>query len=245
MAFSPNEFISTMRSFGGPAKSSLYAVVIPIPYYINNFVTYDILDAIQNRGRELVNSFVDPITSFINSSLGRGPIDDQSRTSSTELSRTLGLLCEAAELPGKNIRSHDARVYGPGYKVPYLTSYGNDGDITLTFLCTNQFQERALFERWMEAIIPSDTFNPRFPKSEKSRYMTNIRLIKYDEQANQVFVIELVDAFPIAIAPQALSWSDEGFMRLGVQMSYRYYKVVFQGGFNPSQENLTNFGLRP
>lgn len=242
MAFSPNEFLSTLKKYGGPAKSSLYAVVIPIPTYINNFVTYQILDAIENYGNSLVNSFVDPITSFINQSLGRGPIDEASRTSNSEMSRNLAMLCETAELPGKTIMTYDdVRVYGPRYSVPYMTQYN---DINLTFLCTNEFQERALFERWMEAIIPSDTFNPRFPKSEKSRYMTNIRVIKYDEQANQVFVVELVDAFPKSIAPQALSWTDEGFMRLTVNFSYRYYKVVFQGGFNPSQQNLIDYGLR-
>jgi hypothetical protein len=217
-------------------------VVIPIPTYINSFVTYKVLDAIQNYGRNLVNSFVDPITSFINQSLGRGPIDEASRTSNSEMSRNLAMLCESAELPGKTIMTHDnVRVYGPTYSVPYMTQYS---DMNLTFLCTNEFQERALFERWMEAIIPSDTFNPRFPKSDKSRYMTNIRVIKYDEQAKQVFVVELVDAFPKSIVAQGLSWTDEGFMRLTVQFSYRYYKVVFQGGFNPSQENLIKYGSR-
>ena len=242
MSFSPNEFISTLKKYGGPAKSSLYAVVIPIPTYINSYVTYKLLDAIQNYGKNLVNSFVDPITSFINQALGRGPIDEASRTSNSEMSRNLALLCESAELPGKTIMTHDnVRVYGPTYSVPYMTQYS---DMNLTFLCTNEFQERALFERWMEAIIPSDTFNPRFPKSDKSRYMTNIRVIKYDEQANQVFVVELVDAFPKSIVAQGLSWTDEGFMRLTVQFSYRYYKVVFQGGFNPSQQDLIKYGLR-
>lgn len=242
MAFSPNDFISNLNKYGGPSKTSLYAVVIPIPNYINSFVTYKTLDAIENYGRNLVNSFVDPVTSFINQALGRGPIDEASRTSNTEMSRNLAMLCESAELPGKTIMTHDnVRVYGPTYAVPYMTQYS---DMNLTFLCTNQFQERALFERWMEAIIPSDTFNPRFPKSEKSRYMTNIRVIKYDEQANEVFVVELIDAFPKSIVSQALTWSDEGFMRLTVNFSYRYYKVVFQGGFNPSQQNLIEYGLR-
>jgi hypothetical protein len=242
MAFSPNEFLSTMKKYGGPAKSNLYAVVIPIPTYINNIVTYKVLDAIENFGRSLVNSFTDPITSFINSALGRGPIDEASRTSNTTMSRNLALLCEGAELPGKTFLKHDnARVYGPTFSVPYQSQFT---ETTLTFFCTNEMQERALFERWMEAIIPSDTFNPRYPKSDKSRYLTNIRVIKYDEQANQVFVVELVDAYPTGIASQALSWGDDGFMRLSVQFAYRYYKVVFQGGFNPSQQNLIDFGLR-
>jgi len=240
MAFSPNEFISNINSKGGLARSSLYAVVIPIPTYINNFVTFTITDAIENFGNSLVNSFVDPITSFVNQALGRGPIDEQSRTSNANTVRELALLCENAELPGKSLMTHDARIYGPIFKVPYQAMYS---DMNLTFLCTNEFQERALFERWMESIIPIDTNNPRFPKSEKSRYMTNIRVIKYDDKAKEVFIVELQDAFPIGMSPQQMAWQDDGFMRLTVQFSYRYYKVLFQGGFNPSQQNLTEFGL--
>ena len=240
MAFSPNEFVSNINSKGGLARSNLYAVVIPIPTYINNFVTYTITDAIENFGNNLVNSFVDPITSFVNQVLGRGPIDEQSRTSNANMVRELALLCENAELPGKSFLTHDARVYGPTYKVPYMAQYS---EMNLTFLCTNQFQERALFERWMEAIVPIDTNNPRFPKSDKSRYMTNIRVIKYDDTAKEVFIVELQDAFPIGMSPQQMSWQDDGFLRLTVQFSYRFYKVVFQGGFDPSQQNLTEFGL--
>jgi hypothetical protein len=240
MAFSPNAFISNINRRGGLSRSNLYAVVIPIPTYINNFVTFTVTNALENLGRDLVNSFIDPVTSLLNQALGRGPIDVQSRTSNTQLGRELALLCENAELPGKTFMTHDAKVYGPIFKVPYLAQYS---DMNLTFLCTNEFQERALFERWMEAIIPVDTNNPRFPKSEKSRYMTNIRVIKYDDTAKQVFVVELQDAFPVGLSPQQMSWTDDGFLRLTVQFSYRFYKVLFQGGFNPSQESLTQFGL--
>lgn len=240
MAFSPNEFISNINARGGLSRSNLYAVVIPIPTYINNFVTYTVTDALQNIGDDIVNRFVDPITSFINQTLGRGPIDEASRTSDATISRELALLCENAELPGKSFLTQDARVYGPTYKIPYQAQFS---EMNLTFLCTNQFQERSFFERWMEAIIPSDTNNPRFPKSNRSRYMTNIRVIKYDDTANEVFVVELQDAFPTALAPQQMSWQDDGFLRLTVQFSYHYYKVVFQGGFNPSQQNLIDFGL--
>ncbi len=33
----------------------------------------------------------------------------------------------------------------------------------------------------MEAIHPSDTNNLRFPKGDTTRYMTNIKIIQYDE----------------------------------------------------------------
>lgn len=240
MAFTPNEFISTMKGLGGPARSSLFAVVIPIPTYINNYVTYDVTNALENLRNELVNSFVDPITSFINQSLGRGPITEQDRTSNVDLSRQLAFLCEGAELPGKSFLTHEAKVYGPTFKVPYLAQYQ---DMNLTFLCTQNMPERQFFDRWMQAILPIDTNNPRFPKGENSRYMTNIRIIKYDDVAQNVLEIELIDAYPVSMAPQTMSWSDEAFMRLNVSFAYQSYRVVFNGGFNPSQQNLTDFGL--
>jgi len=240
MAFSPNDFVSNINSRGGLTRSNLYAAVIPIPVYIDNFVTYDVTDALENLGNDIVNSFVDPVTSFVNQALGRGPINGQSRTASGDFSRSLALLCESAELPGKSLITHEARVYGPTYKVPYQAQYG---EMNLTFLCTNDFSERTLFDRWMEAILPSDTNNPRFPKSDKSRYMTNIQIIKYDDTAQEIYIIELQDAFPTSIAAQQMSWQDDGFLRLTVQFSYQFYKVIFQGGFNPSQQNLTTFGL--
>ena len=240
MAFSPNEFIANINGQGGLARSNLFAAVIPIPTYINNFVTYTVTDALENVGNSIVNNFVDPITSFVNQALGRGPISEQMRTSDADMSRQLAMLCESTEFPGKSFMTHEARVYGPTYKIPYQAQYG---ETNLTFLCTNQFQERIFFERWMEAIIPTDTNNPRFPKSDKTRYLTNIRIIKYNDIAQEVFVVELQDAFPSALSPQQVAWSDDGFLRLTVQFSYQYYKVVFQGGFNPSQQNLVNFGL--
>ena len=240
MAFSPNDFLSTMKGLGGPAKSSLFAVVIPIPTYINNYVTYKVTDAITNFRNDLVNSFIDPITSFINESLGRGPISEEQRTSNVTLSRQLAFLCEGAELPGKSFLTHEAKVYGPTFKVPYLAQYQ---DMNMTFLCTRAMPERIFFDRWMQAILPTDTNNPRFPKSEKSRYLTNIQIFKYDEQAQNVLQIELIDAYPVSMAAQSMSWSDDAFLRLNVSFAYQSYRVVFNGGFNPSQENLINFGL--
>jgi hypothetical protein len=69
--------------------------------------------------------------------------DEYSKTSNASISRYLALQCEAAELPGKHWQTADVKIYGPSFKVPYQTQYT---DTTLTFLCTNEFYERKLFE---------------------------------------------------------------------------------------------------
>ena len=160
------------------------------------------------------------------------------KSSNPSVSRYLSLQCESAELPGRTLETADARIYGPSFKVPYRMQYT---DTTLTFICTNDFYERKLFDKWMESIIPSDTNNPRFPKSNSSRYLTNIRIIQYDDVVRQIFAVELVDAFPIGIAPQSLNWSDDGFHRLAISFAYQKYRPIYEGNFDVGQ-TLTTLG---
>ena len=236
MAFSPNLFLSNIRSKDGLAKTCRYEVVLPIPPYINEFIGNSILEKILN----FPNSVFSEVSDAINSAFGRGGGEDEySKTSNSSMSRNLALQCEAAELPGKTLTTADVKIYGPTFKIPYQTQYS---DTSLTFLCTNDFYERKLFDRWMEAIHPSDTNNLRFPKGQKSRYMCNIKIIQYDEFIKQIYAIELIDAFPIGIAPQALSWGEDGFHRLQIQFAYQYSRVQYEGTYDLGAAAAAIFG---
>ena len=233
MSFSPQLFLSNLNAKDGLAKSNRYEVILPIPAYINEFVSSSIIEKILN----LPNNIIADISDIV-----RGNTDEpQSRSDNPSISRYLALQCESAELPGKTLITADAKIYGPTFKVPYQTQYT---DTTLTFLCTNEFYERKLFERWIESIMPSDTNNLRYPKGKDSRYLTNIKIIQYDEFIRQIFIIELIDAFPIGISSQPLSWSEEGFHRLGVQFSYQKYRVVYQGNYDLVQAGAALFGVK-
>jgi hypothetical protein len=152
----------------------------------------------------------------------------------------LALQCESAELPGKTLQTADVKIYGPTFKVPYQTQYT---ETTFTFLCTNEFYERKLFDRWMEAINPSDTNNLRFPKGETTRYMSNIKIIQYDEFIRQIYAVELIDAFPIGIASQALNWSEDGFHRLSIQFAYQRYRTIYEGTYDLAAAASALFGV--
>ena len=170
MSFSPNLFLSNIRGKDGLAKPCRFEVVLPIPPYVNSSVGNSVLEKILN----LPNSIFSDVSDAIGSTFGRGGQKDEfSRTSNSSMSRYLALQCESAELPGRTTATADVKIYGPIFKVPYQTQYG---DTTLTFLCTNEFYERKLFERWMESIMPSDTNNLRFAKSQTSRYLTTLKL---------------------------------------------------------------------
>jgi hypothetical protein len=234
MSFSPNLFLSHMRSKDGPAKPSRFEVVIPLPKYISEFMSTSALEALFN----LPNAIFGTVTEAIGSAVGQKR--DGLTNGNPTLSRYLALQCEAAELPGRTILTQDAKVYGPTYKVPYQTQYN---EITLTFLCTNEFWERKLFDRWLEAIMPSDTNNLRFPKDEATRYMTPIKVIQYDDFIKQIYAVELMDAYPIGISAQTLNWSDDNFHRLSVQFTYLKYKPVYTGSYDIAAASAALFGV--
>jgi hypothetical protein len=139
------------------------------------------------------------------------------------------------------LQTAEAKIYGPIFKVPYQTQYN---DTNFTFLCTNEFYERKLFENWMETIMPTDTNNLRFPRGQDSRYLTNIKIIQYDEFIRQIYAVELIDAYPIGISPQTLSWSEDGFHRLTVQFAYQKYRVMYQGNYDLVAAATALFGSR-
>jgi len=238
MSFSPQLFLSNIKAKDGLAKNNRFEVILPIPSYINSFIESSLIEKILNAP----NSFFTDISSSIGKlfgSTGNAAQDEQSKTTNASLTRYLALQCESAELPGKTLQTADVKIYGPTFKVPYQTQYA---ETTLNFLCTNEFYERKLFERWMEAIMPTDTNNLRFPRGQGTRYLTNIKIIQYDEFIKQIYAVELIDAFPVGIAAQPLSWSEEGFHRLSIQFSYQRYRVIYAGRYDLAAAAAALFG---
>ena len=232
MSFSPQLFLTNIKAHDGPAKPSRFEVILPIPGYVNSFVGNSILEQLLNLPNNLVSSVTD---------IFQGPQDEQTKTTNASLSRYLALQCETAELPGRTLLTQDAKVYGPTFKVPYQSQYN---DINLGFICTNDFYERKLFDRWLEAIHPSDTNNMRFPKGNQTRYMTNITIVQYDDFIKKIYSVQLIDAFPIGVAAQPLSWTEDNFHRLSVQFAYQRYKVIYEGGYDLAAAATALFGTK-
>ncbi len=223
MSFSPNLFLSNIKAKDGLARPCRYEVILPIPDYIGKFVSNSVIEKILN----FPNSAFTDISDAINNAIGAE--SNKQKSANPAMTRYLALQCETAELPGKTIQTEDVKIYGPGFKVPYQTQYQ---ETSFTFLCTNEFYERKLFDRWLEAIMPTDTNNLRFPKSETSRYLSQITITQFDDVIKQIYAIKLIDAFPISIAAQPLSWAEEGFHRMTVQFAYQKFETVYEGSYN-------------
>ena len=228
MSFSPNIFLANLAAKGGPAKPSRFSVVIPIPSLVGNGrVGASDLSRLLNFQNTVATAVEEKISSILNS-------ESSTATSNADVSRFLALQCETTELPGKAFTTTDAKVYGPTFKVPNQVSYS---DISLTFICTNEFNERKLFDVWMESIMSPITNNFRFPKAANggNNYMSQIKIIQYDDFVKQIYAIELFDAFPIGITAQPVSWGDDGVHKLTVQFSYQKYKTIYEGKYDEAE----------
>ena len=231
MAFSPNSFLANVRGKDGLAKPCRFEVILPVPAAVTSGTGNGIIEKILN----FPNSIFSDVSDAISSAIGKTGAGGGNAT----LSRYLSLQCESAELPGRTFATADVKIYGPTFKVPYQTQYG---DTSLTFLCTNDFYERKLFDKWMETIHPSDTNNLRYARGEKSRFLTDIKIIQYDDFIKQIYAVQLIDAFPIGIAPQPLSWGEDGFHRLSIQFAYQRYVPIFEGTYDLAAAATELFG---
>ena len=178
-----------------------------------------------------LGGIIQDITSnLINSLLGGS--ESSVAYSDPEITRYLSMQCESAELPGVSLITADSKIYGPTYKVPYQKQFA---DVNFSFICTNDFYERKLFDKWIECIMPPDTNNLRFPKGQNTRYLSDITIMQFDEFIKQIYAIKLIDAYPTSIASMPLSWGDDNFHRVTVSFAYHYHKTIYEGKYDVGQ----------
>lgn len=145
----------------------------------------------------------------------------QQAIGSGQITRDLAYLCESAELPGRGFENLELRYYGPTFKMPHRSEYM---PINVTFLCRNNSAEREFFDDWMELINPTTTYNFNY----RDDYASTIRVFTYDEESKPTYSYTLYDAFPILINPQPVTWADDNFLRLVVNITYTKWRREYK-----------------
>lgn len=127
--------------------------------------------------------------------------------------RLLTYRCEAAQLPGRTFATTEQKTYGPIEKFPYLTTYN---DLDLTFIVSDDMEEKYFFDAWLEKINPTRTNN----LSYKSDYSTLITVNQYDLTNKLTYSADFLDAYPISTNQLDLDWSADGYHKLTVTFAY-------------------------
>lgn len=131
--------------------------------------------------------------------------------------------CETTELPGYTVNTVDGRYYGVANPV---ASFPTFADLTLTFVCSGDFWEKKLFDRWMNLVIPINNYNPNYKETYTA---PKIIINQFSEIADQnntapvIYSVSFFGAFPTSIAPMSVNWADDGIHRLPVTFRYEYW----------------------
>lgn len=140
--------------------------------------------------------------------------------------RDLVYLNEAIDLPGRSFVNMDVRYYGPSHKLPFQSNYD---DLIMTFICRSDSIEREMFDSWMEIINPTNSFD--FNYRDDYRAVVDIfTFAEYNEEDDgeatgpeAKYNFTILNAYPILVNPQAMSWADDNMLRLIVNFTYTHW----------------------
>lgn len=153
-------------------------------------------------------------------------------------SEELSLQCETAELPGYTLNTLDSKIFGAPTPVAGTPAFG---DVTLTFICAGDLWEKKFFDRWLDYIIPKQTYLVNYKQS----YVTDILVRQYSEgtpgsgsgslpNPSVIYACKLLNAFPATVNALNLNWATDDIHRLSVAFKFdRWFDVTSPsvGGF--------------
>lgn len=133
--------------------------------------------------------------------------------------KTLELLCETSEFPAIDFKVDEVFLHGATNPRPTRVHYG---DMFLFFLVEQNMKVKQFIDDWYNLIIDPEYGVVSF----KEDYAVVIRIYQLDKEYNEVYCVELEDAFPRSTYPMQLNYSGTQFHRLPVQIAYRKWTRI-------------------
>ena len=146
--------------------------------------------------------------------------------------RDISILCESVNLPGRQITTIDYQAEKQSIKIPY--GYIHD-DISLSFLLTNDYYMKTVFDTWINSIINMETYTVAYKKD----ITCDVIIQQLDEKNTPIYGVKLEGAFPTTINEIVLSNdSTDTIQKLNVSFSYDRY--VPEGAISSTGSAIRN-----
>jgi hypothetical protein len=131
--------------------------------------------------------------------------------------RDIAFLCESVSLPGRQIATTDYTAQKQTIKIP---NGFIDEDVSMSFILTNDFFMKEVFDVWMSGIIDTDSYTLGY----KSDYQADITIQALSEDDVPTYSITLINAYPIAMGSIELDNSTENtYLKLPITFAYDKY----------------------
>ena len=200
------------------ARPNRYRITIGLPLGITNAIISPATDVLSNLLPGSIGNVIQSVSSI-----------------ATDILQVFGgdlafqeilLNCEGAQLPGITIGQSEKREYGPVIRIPNSVAYQ---EVPLTFYCSKDHRERMFFEMWMDLIFNRNTNDFNF----YDEYKSVVVIEQLDMEGNVTFAASLEDAYPLALTPIELGYSNTDVIeKFTVSMNFRVYKPSYTAAIN-------------
>ena len=203
-----DQFKATIGKRGGAAAPNRFSVTIAPP------------------SRTLLDLDLNNIASSAlsgNSNLG-GLVNDP---------RDINILCQTCQLPSRGIQTGD---YDPHNRANTKRPTGLlIDDVEFTFLLTNDYYAKRVFDRWMETIIDHDSELVGY----RDEYATDVWIQQLDKQNTPIYGVKLLYAYPIGVSTIELS-NESGDAAHSVSVTMAYEGWVAEGSIRSTIDSTKN-----
>tara|TARA_R100000353_G_scaffold49104_1_gene38919 strand:+ start:16794 stop:17288 length:495 start_codon:yes stop_codon:yes gene_type:complete len=131
------------------------------------------------------------------------------------LGRSGDILCQATNLPGRQITTNPRTIGMLTQKMPYGFIFD---DVNLQFLLDGDYSVKNYFEDWHEQIIGFDTYELEY----KTTYTKDVLIQQLEKETDSViYGVKLKGAFPVTVNPIELSDGLTGqITQVNVQLAF-------------------------
>ena len=134
--------------------------------------------------------------------------------------------CESAQFPGTNFLTQEYHKYGQMLKVPYQRIFE---DVTLSFRCDGNMLEKKFFDRWTSIVQNTLTGDMKF----KDGYVATIKIAQLSEAFQEIYVGELVNAYPVNIQAVTLAQDqNNSYVKIDVTFTYDFFRQLSGQQYN-------------
>ena len=162
--------------------------------------------------------------------------------------RKFEFVCRTAELPEVAVSSFDVPYFGRKIK---LAGDRNFNDWQVSIMNDEDFAVRSLFETWSNALNRLVS-NVRDPVVNQEQYKTDLSVIQYAKDGEEIRAYTFVGAFPTAIGGIGLDWDSQNALEtFPVTFAYDYWVPSREtsskkaGGINTYGDKAVANGLNP
>ena len=195
-----------IQKHAGVAKANAFQTIFTPPSQtLLNYNKDDIIGSVISGGFDIQNLVNDP--------------------------RDISLFTTRAAFPSWNIATFDYQTDGPVNKFPY--TYIHE-DLTLSFLCTNDYYMKKMFDTWMYGVMDVNSHVVNY----KDNYVSDIVVAQLNEKHIPVYSYKFVDAYPTIVT--AIEFEQGGQDLIKFDVTFVYDNFIPEGMLSSNKSMVSN-----